>query len=275
MSLRDLVYTISPSWLRATVGSRLMYAMTIPFDALEDLAAYAVRARFPDLAPTDAWPYIELDRQIMRGTWELAPAWLARCRQWLDRWAHAGSPWGLLMGARACLSPYLCPVSLVTSIGTWDGYLLSQQDGPTVEPIHSTTAANWNWDEYSWPWINQNGAWNRAWLIIWPVGTPWTQSTQTWGDGSTWDAGELWDIAGGTAAQFTQLLAAVTLWKSAFTWIPAVIITWNGTDFGNAGQGAQPDGHYGTWSKIVPGIYGRPTRVASRYAGAAYLAGVT
>jgi len=50
VSLRDLVWDISPSWLRTDFWANLMYSLAIQFDALDVLESYAVRARFPDLA---------------------------------------------------------------------------------------------------------------------------------------------------------------------------------------------------------------------------------
>ncbi len=253
-----------------------MYSLAIPFDAIVDLSSYAVRARFPDLAPPDAYPFLAHDRGISQGFQEPVPAWLARCREWLDRWAHAGSAWGVLMAVRGVVSPDLCAVATVTPLGTWDSYPNGTQDGIDVPPLHDGSMAYpFDWCSKSWPFQTVPAA-NRAIVVVWPdSGLPWKESTQTWGDGSTWDDGRLWDIGGPgtTAQQFVELLAAVALWKAGHTWVPSVVIAWSAFDFAYGGGGSQPDGYYGTWSKIVSSG-GRTHRVPSRYAGAAYLAGV-
>ena len=53
--------------------------------------AYAVRARFPDCAPSDALPWLAIDRQIDRGPNEGETSYRARLKLWLDLWRHAGS----------------------------------------------------------------------------------------------------------------------------------------------------------------------------------------
>jgi hypothetical protein len=274
VSLRDLVWDISPSWLRTDFWANLMYSLAIQFDALDDLESYAVRARFPDLAPPDAYPYIAQDRSIAQGYQETTPAWLERCKEWLDRWAHVGSPWGVLMGVRGVVSSSLSACATVTARGTWDSYADGVQDGIAVAPTHDGTRTNaWNWDSLSWPWIGMTTR-DRIWVVLWPdVDTGWSRGTRKWDDGSVWDDGTVWDIDGATVAQTQALRAAVLTWKSGLTCCPCIILAWSAADFSDGGAGAQPDGHCGIWSKITT-TNGRTTRVPSRYAGAAYLAGV-
>ena len=275
MSFTDAVYTLSPSWWRGWAGSRFLYSIAVQLDALTDLAAYAVRARFPSLAPPDADPYLSLDRGIDRGYQETRLSWLARCREWLERWAHCGSPWGVLMAVRGVISPSLSAVTVVTPRGTWDSYADGVQDGIGVAPSHQGPGVQgFDWCSVSWPYPLPHGVLGRAVVVVWPdPDTGWSRGTRTWGDGSTWDDGGLWDVDGGTAAEFRSLLSAVATWKSGGTWVPAIVLSWSSADFSLGGGGAQPDGHYGTWSKLVTSG-GRTTRVPSRYAGAAYCAGV-
>lgn len=281
MSLRDLAFAKSPSWLRGPVGQAIMYSMAVQFDAIEDLVSYAVRARFPDLAPPDAYHYLTLDRNILQGFQETIPSWLARCKQWLQRWSKCGSPQGLLMGVRAVFNPCLLACWTVTPgapgpLGSaWDEYAAGVQDSPTNPPTHTGPGVQaWTWDNTSG--YHPSPALNRVFVVINCIiasSCPWTVSTHTWNDGATWDGGQTWDV-NDPSTQIGPLLAAVQLWKSKLTSVPCVILTFLPGDFSLGGGGAQPDGNYGTWSKLT-NSGGRTTRVPSRYAGAAYLAGVS
>jgi hypothetical protein len=282
-TFRDMVQAISPSWLQGFVGLRYMYSMAIQFDAIADAAAYAVRARFPDLAPPDAFQFLANDRQIDQGFQEPQSNFATRLTQWLDRWAHAGSPFGLLLAVRGFVSPDLPEVATVNQNGVWDYYTKGVQDSPSLPPTHSYQpgVVGWNWDSASWPFLSKiivNGAvgqaWWRTWVIIWSTTTgPWHQTTQTYGDGSTWGGGESYGWTG-SAVQANNLRALVKKWKSAGTWVPWIIVSFNDVTFQPSGTGTQPDGTYGTWSKVITAANGRPQYVPSRSPLAAYLSGV-
>ena len=276
MSLRDLAYTLSPSWLRGPNGSRLLYAMAIQFDALTDWAAYAVRAGHPSLSPNDADPDLAQCRQIAQGPTEPRASWLARLTQWLDRWAHAGSPWGVLMAVRAWVSPDVPEVAIISNNGDWDLVNAGALCDPTHPPVHSLFLNGWDWDSLSAPYMElmPGGiAWWRVWVVIWPG--IWSRSTQAYGDGSTYGDGHLYSVTGPTPAGIAGLQAQVREWKSANTWVPNIILSWDATAFQPLAWPARPDGYYGTWSKVVADVNGRPSRVPSRTINAAYLDGAS
>lgn len=274
-TFRDMVYALSPSWLRGFVGYRYMYSMAIQFDAIADAAAYAVRARFPTIAPPDALPFLANDRQIEQGFREPTPAYLTRLTQWLDRHAHAGSPFGLLMALRGYVSPDLCMIATVNNFRAYDYYAAGAPDGPSDPPTHTRPIGEryWDWDTASWPYLF-DVAWWRVWVIIYPSASTWTQSPHTWGDGAVWGGG--WSFGwSGTPAQVQALQALVRKWKAANTWVPWIIISFDASAFLPSGADELPAGKYGTWSKVITAANGRPQYVRSRWPQAAYLDGVS
>ena len=52
----DMSDDINPTYLNGPVFARYRASMTIMYDDLADGAALAVRARFPSVAPPDAFP---------------------------------------------------------------------------------------------------------------------------------------------------------------------------------------------------------------------------
>ena len=277
-TFRDMVYAISPSWLRGKTGSRFMYSMAIQFDAIADGAAYAVLARFPSLAPQDALPWIANDRQIEQGFQEPQPAWVLRLAQWLDRWAHAGSPWGVLMAVRGWVAPDQCAVATVSNRAAFDSYAAGAPCDPYHPPVHVQVASlgGWDWDSLTGFFLFYTTPW-RMWVILYPSASTWQKTGQVWGDGSLWGEGNVYGVSGGpaTSAQLQGLRATIKKWKRARTWVPWIILSWDSAAFLPNGAGAQPEGLYATWSKVTPtGNGGRPQYVRSRYAAAAYVEGV-
>ena len=271
-TFRDMAQAISPSWLQGYVGSRFMYSMAICFDAIADGAAYAVRARFPDLAPADGFQYLASDRQIEQGFQEPLSYYATRLTQWLDRWAHAGSPWGVLMAVRGYVSPDTCYVATVNNNSVYDYYLAGQPCDPGHVPTHIQVAGRWVWDSLSSPYLYAK-AWWRMWVVITPSSTTW-QQTEKYSDGSHFGSGQCWGF-NGTNAQVVGLQRLIGKWKASNTWVPWIIVSFDSTAFQPSGVGATPSGYYGTWSKVISNpSSGRPLYAPSRDANVAYFDGV-
>ena len=280
-TFRDMAYALSPAWLRGWAGSRFMYSMAVELDAIGDGVAYAVRARFPNLAPSDAPPFIASDRQIVQGFSETTSSWLGRTVEWLDRHAHRGSPWGFLMAIRACFSPDTSAVACITNRNTWDSYAAGNLgDLVDVPPTHAYVSPHgdfFDWDSASGFQLRNTKAGScRMWVVIYPDAALAAKTTQVWGDGSKWGTGAAWGVKTMTPTQTLALRAAVGLWKAANTWCPTIILSWDPLGFtSSAASTIQPDGTWGTWAKVTPtGNGGRPQYVESRSGNAAYLEGI-
>ena len=112
---RDLGDAISPAWLNAPVGKAYRYAMSVQYDALCDGFAYAVRARFPLIAPPDAFVWFAQDRLIIQGPNEPLSTYAVRLTQWLDLWRHAGSSMAIELALLAYFYPLAPQVATIKS----------------------------------------------------------------------------------------------------------------------------------------------------------------
>jgi hypothetical protein len=285
---------ICPTYLAGPVGSRYLYSMAIIYDGLNDAAGYAVRARFPNYAPSDAYPWLAQDRQIFQGATETSTSYVARMIQWLDLWRHSGSSTGVLLGVLATMSPNMPQVLAVSSTGageysSWDTYAAgvspfpAGQTNPTPPAHYLAATANFDWDgssqPYYYPWVR----W-RKWVVIFSIsGSPWPAPTATWASGGSlnvavvndatygtkyqnqspasaggtscnWGDGTCWGWAG-TAAQASALSQAVGTWKSAGCWYPWIVVTYDATTFDQSQA-------FGS-AKLPNGLWGYNGRIVS------------
>lgn len=103
----DFSDAISPPPLSGPVFSAYRASMSIQFDSLSDGAALAVRARFPSVAPPDAFPYLGQDRTVYQGFAEPQASYILRLQQWLDLLPYEGFPSGIM----CAMLGYVIPAS--------------------------------------------------------------------------------------------------------------------------------------------------------------------
>ena len=206
---------IAPTYLSGPVGGRYMYSMGIVYDGLTDAAGYAVRARFPSLAPTDAYPWIAQDRQIFQGANEPNASFVARSIQWLDLWRHAGSSTGVLLAILAQVSPAQPEVFTVSTTGvdprfatvpysSWDTYQKGispfppGQTNPTPPDHYLTAPANWKWDSVSLPNYATWMYWRKWVVIVSTTNSPWVIPFLVWASGGSLNPAIVADAVYGT-----------------------------------------------------------------------------
>lgn len=197
-TMRDSGYVISPQWWRAYWGARYAYSMWIMYDAMLDAGGYAVLAGLPSKAPSDAFQWIALDRQIFQGPSETNSSYVARLQQWLDLWRHAGTSTGILLALRSYVAPLTPKMLTVQSAGdgslsSWDTYVKGEAPFPPTltnptSPDHYVSApANWRWDGLSQPYYYPGTRW-RKWVVIFQPAsdtqTQWAAPTATWAPAS-------------------------------------------------------------------------------------------
>ena len=232
--------SLYPTYMQGPVWSAYLYSIEIMYDDLADTAAYAVRARFPQLAPFDALPWLAQDRQIFQGPSETSTSYVARLIQWLDLWRLAGNSTSVLLAILAWLTPLTPQVQTVTSWagatpGTvWRTYVAgadpfpSQQTIPTPPDTLTVQTANWDWDgssqPYYFPWMR----W-RTWVIISSFGAqaPWAAPTKTWGSGGTLVVSVVSDPVYGTVYKNTGTPATPS--ATSFSWGDGTCWGWAGT----------------------------------------------
>ncbi len=114
----DLAWRIGPPWLQRTWGVKFLSALLTPLDALEELMAAAVRARFPQWNAPDALSLIGRERRIRRGRAEPSGTYARRLRRWLDDHRLRGGPRALLRQMRAYwLDVHDVPMDVVNHSG--------------------------------------------------------------------------------------------------------------------------------------------------------------
>ncbi len=87
---------LAPPWLLRPKGATFLGALGDGMDFVAVSAKEAVKARMPELCPTDALPHIGEERGIERGLAEGYDSYRARLISAWDIWAYGGTPLGLL-----------------------------------------------------------------------------------------------------------------------------------------------------------------------------------
>ncbi len=285
-SFADLGDAISPTWLNGPNGQRFRFGQNVLVDALADGAGYAVLARFPDWAPSDAFTWISQDRTLPQGFAEPLTHYVNRLKQWLDIHAWDGLPTGLLMAVLSYLHPVAPKVLMVStyvkptastiagdaSTTTWYTYAPGSDPMPypAIQPTAPTWTAiqppNWCWDSVAAPELYP-AAWWRVWVVVFSsAGSPWAAPTAMCGGGAKCGDGTVCGWAG-TQAQAQGLVAiARSGVRAAHCQIANVIVTYDATMFDSAlafGSAKLPDGKWGRNGKIVSNVYVRARPISS------------
>ena len=278
-NFRTTASQLSPTALQGPNGSKLMFALSVQYDALAVAGAYAVRFRFPRLTSPDALPWLAKDRRIVRGPNESQASYAERLVQWLDLWVHAGSAPSILTGVASFFLPATITAEHVkqsrTGYTDWDYW-----DG-TTDTLYRESPANWDWDsdglvpcEKRFQQVNASGVlgpyWH-TWVVLY--GTGYTK--YACGSGKQCGSG----ITAGSSATPDEVVAIrgqVAQWKSAETFVQWVIVALDSTWFKYslpAGDAKLPDGHWGRWGKVTT-VGGSRVYSGSRSTTAAYLDGM-
>jgi hypothetical protein len=248
LNFRTKLAQDSPAWLNGFWGSRFLYPLGLFLDAFADAAKFAVQARFPDLAPADAFTWFGQDRQIDRGFQEPIESYRARLKEWLTLWRHAGSAYSVLQALASYITPDTATMRVVSNTSAWDTWTGSF---PVTHTLVSPR--NWDWDSavYGHLAADPNGAeyagkWWRAWVIIYPPASLW-QKTQTLGDGHALGDGRALGFTG-TVDEAQSLRAQVAKWKPAHCIVPAIILAFDPATFDPTtaipALGLMPDGRF-------------------------------
>ena len=198
-------------------------------DQLIQSAVDALRLRFPTRTPDErSLALLGLDRRIPRAPDEPAEAYARRLNLWLDYWALAGLPLGLLYAIQSYVFPGYPRVALVERSGLW--HTLDEGASRDVSPFEAMTVAGvgdpyvppvgaaevpraqywmhrgvWpDWDSIAYP-ARAGNVWDYL-LLIYPPSYPFVGGYDT---GLTYDSGVLWglDTQKGTIDTLRELIA--------------------------------------------------------------------
>lgn len=306
---RHLLRALLPPWLKRPMGDSLCAeGLFTVYDLDAEYMRDALLARMPSYAPIDALALIAADRGVPIGPAEDPDVLRVRLLLWLDFLQLAGLPIGLLLTLQAVLAPAYPMVRLVTQQSIWYtldegavGRLLaapghlplppapyefgplwpSGTSAPAIERLRAeglferlvAIPANWDWDSIA-PVTGSGTRWS-AWAIAYSVSpTDWVQPEDNWGDPGDWGDGGYWGVefpAGVDPGSVYQ--DTLRRFKPAGEWIRWFIVSFDATLFDPAqpsGGGVNPDGLFGSWSKIVNGEY-----VPARFEDARYFDGAS
>lgn len=241
--MRDQLRRWVPWWLSdrrfssgKTVGFRYLWAMIACFDAITQWILEGLLAAWPGAGTLTALSLIGRSRGIIRGQTDTDVEYASKLRQWLDKWAAAGSARQLAIE----LHEYLGNrprVRIVTRAGFW---VTVATDGTVT-----TTQAAWNWDGTSNP--ERSGYWSEMWVIIYP--TQWAVNPTVYGTGRSWGLGDGFGIGHKVSRiEYDAVRGLLNQWKSAHTRISAVVWTSDATLFDPATPASLPNGAWGDWS---------------------------
>lgn len=251
LRIRDQLRGWVPWWLSdrhyssgKSVGFRFLWAMISLLDVFAEWIVQSLQAPWPGKGTPTALPYIGRSRGILRGQVDTDDEYASKLRQWLDKWAAAGSARQLAIELHEYLGNHPM-VRVITRSGIW---VTVAADGSVT-----TTTATWNWDGTSHP--DRAGYWSEMWIVVYP--TQWAASG-TWGDGRVWGGrdGGLGHIV--TRVEYDAVKSLIAQWKSAHSKVRAVIWTSDATLFDPTNPATCPNGTWGAW-----GTAGDGSRVAS------------
>lgn len=247
----------SPPWLRGPIGSRLMYALKMPLNAIYAWCEQGIKARFPLVGTPTALGAIGRDRGLRRGPNESAQAFATRCLTWLDAWKHAGSSYALLDQLAGFFAPNPPLMRVVASNGTSAIWHTRFPDG--TRSLHVETPTNFVWDGIGYPMRA------RIFVIVYTgsgnpydLGGQWGNGTRKWGDGGTIGTSALPIDSDG-------FVGVVNDWTAAHVLNVWAIFAFDFNSFNPttpANTPGMPDGTWGAWHKVVVGV-SEPSRLAT------------
>ncbi len=157
-TFRDQATRIAPPWLRGYWGSRLLWSLMAPFDALLDSVMRAVGVKTPG-NDDEADRLLGAERSIPRGPAETAEQYAGRLARWRQAHALRGTPFELLRQLHGFLkddSGLSLTVQLITNRGDW----FQITSGGLEEYILG--GASWDGGD----WDGETDLWARSWIVI-------------------------------------------------------------------------------------------------------------
>ena len=262
---RDSLIKVIPIWQQqrpdAVVGFRWLWSMVTQIDILVENTLQGINdwgPGSPDASLT-ALPFIAQSRGLVQGEAETDAHFAVRLQNWRTNGLFTPPPavpqvWSQIGKSEVLaqqIQQYLGNTPLVrvieriysTSGPPQAEYITANTDGTT-----SRVVANWDWDsvlgwtddQATYPGSVTRTWWSDVWIVVYP--------------------GE-WSIAGnvtpltGQAVPATAkdaILGLVAYYKGAYTFVRAIIYSYNSTLFDPANPSASgnPDGTWGRWHKI-------------------------
>jgi len=95
-TFRDVVWALSPPWLRRGLAQKILYSVAVQLDAGGDALNAGIKIRFPGVYSNESLSMIGQERRIRRGLHEEPPNYAARLTQWLVDHRVRGGAYAML-----------------------------------------------------------------------------------------------------------------------------------------------------------------------------------
>lgn len=213
MSYEQWGKDILPEWILGTWGKKWCEVFGGIEDVCKDANKDAIKARSPELCPTDALPYIGADRILERSRLETEPAFRTRLQDAWDNHVLGGTANGVKANALFPLFAYDEDYTFVMAVN--DGF-------------H----------------FDNDGSWSRYWII---ADGSHGLTQETWGSDGVWDYLGVWGIANWLPEDVQYLRRNAWWWTSGGTALPVLfIVVFSGTLWGAGDVWGS-----GTWGPAV------------------------
>lgn len=229
----DRVRDFIPVWMTRSVGFRFLLSMVLLFDVGAQILLEGLDARFPGVGTPTALPLIGRSRGLVRGMSESDAGFAARLITWLDRWRLAGTQRAL---ARA-LQDYLTGAPMIRVVNRAGVMTTLAANGGG----YTTQTVAWNWDGTSHP--SRAAFWSELFVIVYSP--PWAIAGPL-GTNIPSDSG-IGQLV--PRVDVDAIKGILSDWKSAHTYVRAVIWCYDGTLFDPSSTPTMPDGTWGDWTR--------------------------
>ena len=224
-----------PVWLTRPVGWKFLTTMVFLADTAYETLLQALYARWPGVGTPTALPLIGQSRGMIQGMTETFLAFAARLIQWLSLWQTAGTALTLAKMVQA----YVAGSPKVIIVNRFGVMTTLNSDGTNTVNY----ASGWDYDSLSNP--ERAGFWSEIWIIV--FAPPWPIASATY---PAWYWGVLNVNGWGLGFQIPRvdvdaIRSIVDTWKSAHTYVRAVIYTYDSTLFDPTNPSKMPDGTWG------------------------------
>ena len=279
MALRDLAYSISPTWLQGEIGEKYIYSQALIVDATADRVEQGTRAKMPGKCDPTALPCIARDRGVVKGIGDTDATYAERCRTAVTDWHFSGIAGGTMRVLLDFITIDVRPACSVvwasnggTNLTQWYTLAEAEPRGTAPNSFSNLSATPYFFD-WTWDAIENR---RRFWIILHinAAGTPWIADGRTYADGSTYGDGHLYGVSGITAAQVETLRQLAGQWKAAHACCQ-IVVALDATSFDPFSTASLPGANAtlpnGTWLNFghdVAGAYVPARLSTARYLGA-------
>lgn len=174
----DWLQLLAPPWLLDPGGRALLSTIGTQMDRGRDRIRQGVRARFPEVAPSDALPVIAAERLLPRAPGETDASWAAYLRKAWEVWGGdptlgggAGTPAGVLTAVARAGFPVTYASSLTGDVGataivSWNGRWVQMGTGGTPvfgqldDCVERPGGGQPGWYD------GQESFWSKFWLLL-------------------------------------------------------------------------------------------------------------